>query len=86
MARPQDGRVYYERVPGKSQPSVVAERVPEPYRRGDTGEPIAQKNDGLSSRGWEFWHETDCPCTICGHTTQEECEAAGCDCCSSFCT
>jgi hypothetical protein len=33
-----------------------------------------------------------CPCVICGHTYQAECEAnsaenkGGCDCCSSTCT
>jgi len=49
-------------------------------------ERFEKKNQGLNPRGWEHWHETDCPCSICDHKTQEECDRAGCDCCSSFCT
>jgi len=27
-----------------------------------------------------------CPCAVCNHTTMEECEKGGCNCCSEFCT
>jgi hypothetical protein len=74
MGRPADGRTYHVKVPGDS------------WRRANGTIPVDQKNDGLNNRGWEFWHATDCPCSICGHTLQSECEAEQCDCCSSFCT
>lgn len=79
MARPADGRTHHQKHP-HGKPGTHAE-----YRRGDTGGVIAEKNEGLNNRGWEFWHATDCPCTTCGHTLQSECDAADCDCCSSFC-
>lgn len=78
MARPANGRIHHVKVPHRTGRP--------PYKRGDTGADITEKNEGLHVRGWEFWHATDCPCSICGHTLQEECDAAGCDCCSSFCT
>lgn len=78
MGRPKDGRVYHERITAKD-----GDRA---YKRGDTHADLASKNEGLNPRGWEFWHETDCPCSICGHSLQKECYEAGCDCCSSYCT
>ena len=43
-----------------------------------------EKNRGLPEKPFENDH-LHCPCTVCGHTYQGECEWHGCECCSSLC-
>jgi len=45
-----------------------------------------RKNHGLDPSEQMTLEEDQCPCSICGHETMEDCDLAGCDCCSSVCT
>lgn len=61
-------------------------------RQKDHGPILIQKNHGLPANNRVNYVTGHCPCTICGHEFQWECELnsfevnGGCDCCSSVCT
>ena len=83
LGEPQEVLVSITYRPYRSDARLAVQIKPEYY----VGREKKTRSDGRQFKWYRVINDhLHCPCAICGHETQWECEEADCRCCNETCT